>query len=111
MKTDVGVRGFFSFFFLFLPTEGAANATMDVEIVEHEEDSASAGRGEGGADGRAPARPSGGDGRAHARPSDAAASAARQASAGDITRMVLVGNPYGSRDLPLDGKIHHAPGL
>jgi len=22
-----------------------------------------------------------------------------------------VGNPYGSRDLPLDGKIHHAPGL
>ena len=48
MKTDVGVRGFFSFFFLFLPTEGAANATMDVEIVEHEEDSASAGRGEGG---------------------------------------------------------------
>ena len=61
MKTDVGVRGFF---FSFLPTEGAANATMDVEIVEHEEDSASAGRGEGGADGRAPARPSGGDGRA-----------------------------------------------
>ena len=40
---------------------------MDVEVVEHEEDSASAGRGEGGADGRAPARPSGGDGRAHAR--------------------------------------------
>jgi len=37
---------------------------MDVEVVEHEEDSASAGRGEGGADGRAPARPSGGDGRA-----------------------------------------------
>ena len=67
-------------FFSFLPTEGAANATMDVEIVEHEEDSASAGRGEGGADGRAHARPSGGDGRAHARPSDAAASAARQAS-------------------------------
>ena len=62
---------------------------MDVEVVEHEEDSASAGRGEGGADGRAPARPSGGDGRALARPSDAAASAARQASAGDITRMVL----------------------
>ena len=61
---------------------------MDVEVVEHEEDSASAARGEGGADGRAPARPSGGDG-AHARPSDAAASAARQASAGDITRMVL----------------------
>jgi hypothetical protein len=51
---------------------------MDVEIVEHEEDSASAGRGEGGADGRAHARPSGGDGRAHARPSDAAASPARQ---------------------------------
>jgi hypothetical protein len=75
MKTDVGVRGCF---FSFLPTEGAANATMDVEIVEHEEDSASAGRGEGGADGRAPARPSGGDGRAHARPSDAAASPARQ---------------------------------
>ena len=59
MKTDVGVRGFF---FSFLPTEGAANATMEVEIVEHEEDSAS--RGEGGADGRAPSRPSGGDGRA-----------------------------------------------
>ena len=37
---------------------------MEVEIVEHEEDSASAGRGEGGADGRAPSRPSGGDGRA-----------------------------------------------
>ena len=64
MKTDVGVRGCF---FSFLPTEGAANATMDVEIVEHEEDSASAGRGKGGADGRA-----------HARPSDAAASPARQ---------------------------------
>ena len=62
---------------------------MDVEVVEHEEDSASAARGEGGADGRAPARPSGGDG-AHARPSDAAASAARQASAGDITRMFSI---------------------
>ena len=45
-------------------TKGAANTTMEVEIVEHEEDSASAGRGEGGADGRAHARPSGGDGRA-----------------------------------------------
>jgi hypothetical protein len=62
---------------------------MEVEIVEHEEDSASAGRGEGGADGRAHARPSGGDGRAHARPSDAAAPPARPASAGDITRMVM----------------------
>ena len=80
---------FFIFFFFFPHCEGAVNATtMDVEVVD-EEDSASAGRGEGGADGRAHARPSGGDGRAHARPSDAAASAARQASAGDITRMVL----------------------
>ena len=47
MKTEVGVRGFFYFFLLFSPTKEAPN---EME-VEDGEDGASAGRGEGGADG------------------------------------------------------------
>jgi len=71
MKTEVGVRGFFIFFFFFPHLKRHQTSTMQVEDGE---DGASAGRGEGGAD--APA--------ARARPSEHAAAPARPATADAI---------------------------
>ena len=76
MKTEVGVRGFFIFFFFFPHLKRHQTSTMQVEDGE---DCASAGRGEGGAD--APA--------ARARPSEHAAAPARPASADAIKEMML----------------------
>ena len=76
MKTEVGVRGFFIFFFFFPHLKRHQTSTMQVEDGE---DGASAGRGEGGAD--APA--------ARARPSEHAAAPARPATADAIKEMML----------------------